>query len=352
MYNYFRAITTFLFFISVNSTYAFKPSVESLFRNGGNGDIELKTVVGNLLIENIGKDSSNDTGSSSESNSLESTSSFAKKLDLPKYTTLKLLFYNENNKRNKLLQLNYLDSNFSESNISNLHFKNNTNLKMLGLNNENVDGQFFYSIMNSLLNNDGSFMIDLLKELGSSIKSNKELINQEKYQLLGKYKNYLEKKIDGVDEKLLKNPLQADDTEEQKRIKEVIKQKFYHDSSYVNHVKEGEKFYWEINDSILSARFSDQERHLKHLKLKTPSGVIEMSFRDYILFNSSHEFPREILFNTTLGNQFKITLKKLSVFEDSKDQLSRRLQRYKKAMSKTNLNQSKHSSKLRLPFLL
>lgn len=336
-------LMTLLTFISVDKTFAFKPSVESLFRNGSNGDVEKRTVVGNLLIESV--------GAGSENLSDTNNNTFVKKLELPKYTTVKLLFYNENNKRNKLIQLDYLDNNFSESNIKKLHYKNNTNLKMLGLISENIDGQFFYSIMNSLLNNDGSFMIDLLKSLGSPIRSNKELINQEKYQLLGKYKNYLVSKIDKidkVDQQSLKNPLQLNDPEEQKKNQEVIKQKFYHDSSYVTHVKDGESFYWEINDSIITARFTEQERHIKYLKIKTLSGLVEMSFRDYILFNSTHEFPREILFKSTLGNQFKITLKKLSVFEDSKDQLSRRLQRYREAINKNNLS----SSKLSLPFLL
>lgn len=305
---------------------AYRPTVESLFRNGSNGDVEQKTVIANLLIEAI-----------SDTNQEQNSSSFNTKLELPKYTTVKMLFYNDGQKNTKLVQLDYSDASFSSSKIAKLHYKNNLGLQSIGLLDENVDGRFFYAIMSSLLNNNGSLVIELAKSLGSSIKLNKELVNQEKYQLLGRYKRYLEKKIKANEDQSIQSPLISEDSEKQNKIDEIMNQKFYHDSSYVIQEKEGDHFYWLVRDNIVLAKFTDQARHLKFVKLNTPSGNVEMVFRDYILYNSTHEFPREILFRTSFGKEFKISLKKLSVLEDSSENMSRRIQKYKESISDNNI---------------
>lgn len=333
--------------LQMQLVHGFTPSVESLFRNGSNGDIDQKTVAANLLIESLKKEVTseiNDTGDASE----RAVNDLSLKLNLPRYTTVKLLFYNEGQRYPKLLQLDYADGSFANSKRANLHFKNSLRLNSLGLSEENIDARFFYAVMSSLLNNNGSLMIELAKSLGSNIKFNKELINQEKYQLLGRYKRYLEKKIQSNEDQAIKSPLVSDDTDKQSLINEIMSQKFYHESSNVSQVKEGDDFYWVVSDSILTAKFTDNNRHLKFIKIKTPSGIIEMVFRDYILYKSIHEFPREILFKTSLGDEFKISLKKLSVFEDSSDQLRRRVQRYKKSIQENNIQKAQ----LKPPFLM
>ena len=323
--------------------YGFTPTVESLFRNGSNGEIDQKTVAANILIESLVKDESTEVEESQSRGS-----DLGLNLNLPKYTSLKLLFFNEGQRHPKLIQLDYIDSSFANNKRVSLHYKNSARLSSLGIMEENIDGRFFYSVMSSLLNNDGSLMVELVKSLGSSIKYNKELINQEKYQLLGRYKKYLEKKIQTNEDQEIKSPLVSEDSDKQSLINEVMKQKFYHESTNVKQLKEGDEFYWVVSDSVITAKFNDKNRHLKFIKLKTPSGNTEMVFRDYILYKSVHEFPREILFKTSLGREFKISLKKLSVFEDSSDQLSRRIQGYKKSIQENNIQKAQ----LKPPFLL
>jgi hypothetical protein len=324
---FFKLIMTMMF--SLNS-FAYQPTVESLFRNGSNADIGNNTVVANILIERMEEDQE---AIATEESSNEEVPT----LKLPKYNAFKLQIFNENEEKPKFIQLDYANETFIKNQIAKVHYKNYLNLQSLGFTEENVEGKIFYATLYSLLNNKGDMLLELLKSLGSEVKTNQELLNMDKITLLNQYKEYLKQKMEDEENEEIKNPLNVEDPEEREKIREILKQKFYLDSPYVQKIKERESFFWHVKEAVFEAKFTDSERHLLSLVINTPNGKVEFTFKDYILFNSTHEFPKEILFKNVLGKTFKITLKKLSIFADTTEKFNKRLNRYETSVKENNI---------------
>lgn len=304
------------FLVGATKVLAFTPSVESLFRNVSNAEIGEKTVIANLYFEKL-----NDSGTN-----LENQKKFATKF-----------IFGNFDKSKKFIQINFNDDNFNGENIFKIISQDSVGIQNLGLSNENVEGKIVYSILYSLLNNNGHWIMSTLKRYGSDVKNNVELLNEEKVSLLKKYQRYLEKLAENKDLSEDLNPLSDDNPETQIKINETLKQSFYFKSSKVSKLKIKNKFYWNVEDNLFSARFDYNTRQLKYFKFTTNMGTIELNFKDYILQNASNEFPKEIIIKDFSENMYRVTLDKLIVVEDSMDRFRVRLQKYEE---KVNNNSS------------
>ncbi len=66
-----------------------------------------------------------------------------------------------------------------------------SNFSTMRLTNEDAEKKFFYSLLASLVNNNGDMMIEFLKDMGAPVRKNSELIDKEQLYYLGKYVKYL-----------------------------------------------------------------------------------------------------------------------------------------------------------------
>lgn len=299
-----------LIIMTLQSVHAFIPSVESLFRNASNEEIGEKTVIANLQIKKIPQ--SDD----------EKGSVFASKFIFGNY-----------DKNKKFIQVNFNNNSFALSQVSKVIFRDNVSLNNLGLSEENIEGRITYAVLSSLLNNDGTWMIEAIKKLGSDVKSNRDLVNSTKLELLKNYQSYLVKTI--ADEYLeAPNPLVDKNLENQEKLNEIMDQPFYFQSPKVSQVKVKDSFFWQVTDTAIDAQFDLNTRQIKRLKVKTALGEMEYHFKDFILQNAKHLFPKEILFKDLTGTRYSIKLEKLLVFDDTPDRFRVRLKKYDKELNK------------------
>jgi len=300
------------------TAFSYTPTVESLFRNGNNVDVGSNTIVGTLKIERKIKPEQ-----------MELLKEF------PIRSAVKVLFGNEREDRSKFIQIDYLDGIISNNTMSKIHYTPRLSLKNLSFTDQQIEGRVFYATLAVLLNNNPDLMMGMLKSLGSEIKTNEKSINSDLNSTLGNYKNYLKKVSEIEDEELLaeiENPLKPEADEDKKIVKDILKKPFFEKSPYVFRVRENNKFYWDINEPKIYARFDAETHRLLKLSIKTESGDIDLTFYNYILFNGQLEFPEIIYLKDLAGDMYEIKMKKIYSIKDTTESFNKRFQNYKKAL--------------------
>jgi hypothetical protein len=152
--------------------------------------------------------------------------------------------------------------------------------------------EIFYSTILSLAANDGDgFKNFLLKEI-PDFKSNRQLLNFEKVELLRKYRNFL-KNNRGNESKInsSESPLKSDDNDRQSKINELLNSPMYVSSSGINLIRELDQFFWFVNFPNFEAKFENETRRLAEIKFKKDQSHFEGVYGNYILYNGSHELP-------------------------------------------------------------
>ncbi len=249
--------------------------------------------------------------------------------------TVKFLLINENEEIPKLCQVNYAGGVMGNSTLINYEQKRFKKLSDLFSNNENVDGELFYSLMSMLLNNNGKLLIDYLKKTNSKIRSNVELVNRDKLNLLKNYKSYLiaAKEEDAAD---LENPLKPKAEDKRLRVNEIKASSFLKADPIIKQVKVEDDFFWEVDADNVTARF-DSSHRMKELTVKTSLGQIELVLGRFVLFGSQMEFPEFIWFKDLAGRKYEIKATKVSMFQDNSDNHRKRVKRYSKASEENKL---------------
>jgi hypothetical protein len=302
-----------------NYAFAYTPSLESLLRNGNNIDIGTNTVLANISIVEI--DPENNLAIKTD--------------DIVKKETIKLLILNENEERPKLCQVNYKGGVMSDVSLINYQERDFKKLNQVIRNDENVDGQFFYATLSMLLNNDGSMLIDYLKKYNLKVQKNTELINNDKFKLLKNYKSYLIAARD-EEEGNLENPLKPQTDEKKARVSEIKASNFLRADGIIKKVKIEDEFFWIIDNDGLYARFGNDHR-LRELRVKTTMGEVELVLGKFVIHGSQIEFPEFIWLKNVNGKKYEIKATKVSMFQDTRENHSRRLKRYSKSAEKNKL---------------
>lgn len=305
-----KLITLLVFVMSLNAQ-AYFPSLESLLRNPNNVDIGSNTVVANLVITPIDKDTNqpllNEDGTAD------------------RFAT-KLIVYNKNEDRPRLIQVDYQGGKVSKSLLVNHTDRPFKNLSSLVRNPEAVEAKFFYATMAMLLNNDGSQLIELLKTVNSDVKTNTEHINRMKLKLLGDYKRYLT--ILKKDKKsTIENPLRPESPEKREKVKAIMSQSFLSKDSLVKREKKRENFIWKVDTDSLKAQF-DHDHRLQNLWVKTKLGEMSLVMGRSLVFGSQFEFPEFIWMTDLTGKKYEIKASKIQFFQDNPKWHQSRLERY------------------------
>ena len=317
-----KLFALFSLFIFTSNSFAYIPSVESLFRNGNNIDIGNNTVTASFYVKRMNKEG--------ESELVDGP---------PIKTAFKFVIGNENEEKPKLVQLDFRNGVISNETMNRVHFKPNFSLKNLAINEEQDETKIFYSIISSLVLNNSKMMMSYLRDIEPSIQQNKELIDTEQLNLLNSYRTYLkEKNTAEEDSEEIVNPLKPETDERKEYVKSAMSRSMLNETPSLKRVFKEGKFFWEINSENIYARFTNSNHQLKKLVIKTPRGKIEVDLHHYILFGSGLEFPEIIYFKDLSGQMFEIKMTKMSQFKDNSASFFKRIKRYEKIIKESQNN--------------
>jgi hypothetical protein len=293
-----RFLTLFIIFFNFNA-FSYVPTVESLFRNANNPEVTTNALVLNLSI---------------------------KKVDNQSVTpaAVKLVYNSFNDSSLKLTQLLFSTESFSDAELLDKKYMGSFTTKNFHLDNSLEKGLLFASL-NTLLINDSGLMLEYLKELGVGVKYNDELIVGEKMQLINRYKNFLGKPSEI-------NPLRPENDDERKKIEKIMKESFYNKSNLISFGKWDNFVGWNIRDEKFEAFFENHSRKLLRLSYKTEKGTIEIIYKDYILYDGIHSFPRYIYLRDQDNISWVFETKSLRFFQENMNEMLVRIKKYDDAL--------------------
>lgn len=299
--------------------YSYSPTLESLLRNGNNGDIEDKTVFATMSITQLDTSTAENEGAT----------------NVIKESSIKLLIKNLNESSPELLELIYADSSYSSKTLASFKRYPFNNIHQLERSNERIEKKLFYALMGSLLQNDGTLMLQLLKSLDIPIKYNSELINQNKSSLLYSYRNYLRKVKEGEQDD--RNPFKSDDQVTQENINKILSENFLKKDEMIQREKVNNELFWLMRSNDVLMRFNSDHR-MKFVRINSTLGSVEATMGKFISFQSGLEFPELILLRDLEGNLYEIKMNSLRLLSDNASSYARRSKKYLEDASDNKIN--------------
>jgi len=291
-------------------------TLERFFKNGGNPDIDGNLVVASFHLQS---------------------------LEEPRVARhLKYLIFldkvQERVRDLKVLQLNYGTNGMAKGPLQDVFFEPNMNQKLARAQDSefvNTERDFFYSLLLSLLANSEKAMVGVLKKNQVGFLSNDEVINQDKYALLKRYRNYLESIKDepSLKEQMI-SPLAPDDMEERKRVRGLMKESFYGSDENIKLEKMGTELFYLFETDELVARFRNTDHRLKNLIYRLGDKSFEVQLGGEIILNGKHRLPQDILIKTFSGRRF--SLRPISLSHLNKDNyfFRKRIRYYRDELAK------------------
>lgn len=296
---------------------AYVPTVESLFRHGANPEVSSNGVVLNLVVKKIGP---TDGSSSSQTTSLLKE---ARPEDFYK------LYFTRNGETLKLSQARFSNGNYAETSLEHKVYYPNFSAYTIKGTDEELEKGLFFSVLNSIVFNNGAHMVNYLKSLGVSVRLNDDLINREKIEYLASYKRYLA--LIARDRNARKNepnPLKPEDSVARARIDSVMAGPMYIDTKQVKLGRDEGEMAWIVDAGNFTSVTSYRARDIKKITYKSSSGDLEILCKDYWLANGTHSVPRYILMKTLSGDHYQIEITSMRHYVERDDDLVRRLTRW------------------------
>ena len=301
-------LALFLIILSAN-TFSAVPTVEGLFRNINNKDIDGNIVVMTFQIsEKQNKNIEKDNGPSDEQNSEEIS---VLKKPMKKYYRIFLSI--ENPRRIEYLKIEYNSPSMNSSGVTNVSYYPNILNKMSK--DKSVERELFFSMINMYALNDSRGISKFLSRYNGDYYSNKSVLNEKKVALYSKYKKYLEKVNENKELKdELTSPFTNEDPEKNKEIAEVLEDSMYLKSNKVFLHKEGKHFFWKVDLDSTKAFFENNNLKLKKIVFNNGGGNIKVNIGEYILFDGVHELPKVVFFKNLLEKIYKVRILKYKIY--------------------------------------
>ena len=320
-----------LYFFFVGEVVSIVPTLEGLFRHGANPNIAGELVVMKALIKKEEK-------------------AFREE-EAPIH--IKLIFSLEVKGRIQLIQALYQNGRMEDSALLNVGYFRSLNKAVLQT--PSLAQGAFYSLLSFLVSNESSTMMSFLKKRYPPIKSNKEIINKNKMALLEEYKKYLMAiKNSPSGRPSLRNPMRSSDANVRRKIAFLLNAQTFTDENAISLKKEGQRYYWMIDQEGLTAKFENDTHRIKYFRLIDFDGKIEVDFGTYLAFNGTHQLPKEILFGLTNEKTYRIRVTSLSHLALSSRQtktMKERYSEYRKKLAKAQKRAEKRDDFLRPSFL-
>jgi hypothetical protein len=282
------------------------PTVEGLFRNGANADIQGDTIALSLIIENIDEESE----------------------DLPLY--MKVIFSNRENEPQRMIQVLYTEAAMENHQVSDVYLSGNIS-DQIRLDSP-VERKLLFGLLMKYGLNSSLGMNHVITRVSPDYKTNKELISDEKLLLYRKYMQFLretersQRNAEGVE-----NPMRPTDPEVRERVREVLAENFFRDAGAVQLKREKGRFYWEVSLDNFNAMFTNDRHRLRRLGLRSIDGVLELSIGEYVMFNGVHDLPKTMLWSLPNGNRYRLTFTAHQDFVSRNRTIQQRHQEYERA---------------------
>ena len=320
---------------SLNAT-AYVPTVESLFRHGGNPDVTANGVSLTLKVTKM-----------TVADRVQGNVNDASLLSDDRAEDHYRIFFTKLGDSLKVSQARYSSGDFSESSLEHKVYYPNFTAYTIKADVEQVEKGLFYALLNSLVFNNGTHMVNYLRSLEVPVRLNSDLINREKVEFLADYKRYLVMiNKDRNARKTEVNPMRPDDSAARARAEEIMNQSMYVDTNQVKLGRDEGHMAWMVNAGTFEAVFSYKMRDLQRLKFKSQIGDFDIVCKDYWLANGTHAFPRFILVRGLNGQSYQIEVTGLRHYLEKEADLLKRLKSWDQILK------GKVSSEPRPAFLL
>ena len=317
--------------------HAYVPTVESLFRHGSNPDVTANGMSLTLVVKKI------QPGDKPAPSSISDVT-LLKDEKLEDYYKV---FFTKNGETLKVAQTRYSNMSFSESSLIHKTYYPNFTSFTIKPGVEQLEKGLFYSLLDSMVLNNGAHMVNYLKNQGVPVRLNNEIINRDKVEFLANYKSYLV--TINKDRNLKKtemNPMRPDDRDARERAEEIMNEPMYVDTKQVKLSRDDGQVAWAVNAGNFEAVVSYKERDVQRIKFKSSSGDIEMICKDYWLANGTHRLPRFVLIKGLTGQTYQVEITNLRHYNEREDDLVKRLTNWDQILK------GKDTTELRPEFLL
>ncbi len=315
------------------SIYASHPTPEGLFRNGNNADITTDLILVKMMIE---------SGPSEELlempgeavNLAEET--IVNKAEDRKPYFVKFLLSQEGEKPLQMIQVLYSNGKMEDESIRDVLYISNLKTKVTQLPQKKA---LFYSMLSTLAMNRSDEMSAFLKLSSKEYKTNAELVDPEKKALYAKYKSYLTLiKNDETIKETLDNPIRPQDPEVSKTVKAILQKSYLKKDKTLSLIRAQQGYQWQLKNDVLEAYFEADTLRIESLTFQNMTGRTKLSFDDYILFNGTHELPKNITIkNDKVETKVRVTSLTHLLLRDKS--MARRYGEYREKYSQLNLKE-------------
>ena len=294
------------------SAIGYVPTVEGLFRHGNNPDVTTNALV--------------------LSASITPHNPFAEKTENPVSPLWVKWIYNVTpHGKLKLTQLLYSSAAMNEASLLDKIYVAELSPKSFTA--ANTEKGLLLALLNSMLINDGSFMIDFLQHHGVSVAANTEILNQEKTALLYRYRAWLAQTKGGRAAGAEESPLNPSNPTERERVSRLMNSSMYLDSGKVSLSRYQGEPAWQIRTESFEAFVDDAKREVRQVVLRQSNGEIDITCHNDLLINGTHRMPKYLIIKTTLDQHYNVSFISLRHFNESQSELLNRLQKYDQVLS-------------------
>jgi hypothetical protein len=216
---------------------------------------------------------------------------------------IKLIFLMDKPNSIDMLQATYGDSQMQPSQLRDVKFISDLSLAISK--ETHPERSLFYGTMLMLATNRSVGMEIFLDKNGVKITKNKELINEDKMNLLRSYHSYL---ANNKGKSESDSPLNPADPTERTKVIALFKSNTYTPSKNIELIKDGDLFLWKADWKSLQGYFTNEERRLKKFNYKNQEGEFIIEASEYTSFNGNNDFPKFIEIKTDKGPEAKIQI--------------------------------------------
>lgn len=290
------------------SAHAYVPTVESLFRHGANADVTSNALMVSAKVALVNP--------------------YAEKVEQVDGSALwvKWVYNITPQGKLKLTQLIYRAASMTEASLVDKSYVAELSPQAFDSSPEMGERGLFISLMNSLLINDGSFMVNFLHNRGVNVQLNENIINQDKKNLLARYRAWLIRTKGGRAAGAEPSPLAP--TADRDKVDKIMAAPMYADTQQVVLSRYQGDPAWQIKGETFEAWVSDATREVRQLILRTGAAEVDIQCRDYLLYGGTHSFPRQIVVKGQQDQFWQIDIIGLKHFNETGAELLARLRRH------------------------
>lgn len=307
-----KFFSALLFLISF-SAHSYVPTVESLYRFGGNPEVTANAAVLSLVVRKLESEGQGD--------------SLLKENKSEGY--YRLYFTKSTGDALKIAQVRFKESRFTDASLDHKIYYPNFTPRSLRPTLDQMEKGLFLSLLHSMIFNNGSQMISYLSGIGVPVKPNSEIINREKVDYLASYKKYLVNISNNRSARKTEvNPLKPEDPAARERVNRIMDESMYVDTGHVKLAKEEGKPAWAVSAGSFESVHAYESRAVLRYKYKTDAGEFTVIPRDYWLATGTHLFPKSFLIRNFRGENFEVDVVDYRHFLDKEEELIKRQKKW------------------------